>query len=268
MNNNGYEQLIYEGRPRLVYCERCTENDYAVRSCKGSRSCMELMFFLSGAGTVRAAPYSSAPCYDMILLPAYFDRRDQMTLEPGSEILVFGIHFPEMDPPGPIMLQTRDSELYRIVQQAYVESRKKPRNEFILEYMTKLLLTIVTREQLLREEDDALISRLQMYIQNHYGDRLSLEMLAEREHVSVSLITKQFKRCTGMTVIAYINHVRIEEAKRLLITTNQSIAEIAEECGFHSPKYFHRVFRNATGLSVGAFRQMKGASVQRARTDD
>ena len=58
-----------------------------------------------------------------------------------------------------------------------------------------------------------------------------------------------------MTVISYLNQVRVEAAKKLLISTEMNMDEIAEQTGFESSKYFCRVFRNMTGQAPSLFRR-------------
>ena len=62
-------------------------------------------------------------------------------------------------------------------------------------------------------------------------------------------------RYTGTTVVCYVNRLRVEAAKRLLIATDGNAAEIAWQVGFESPKYFHRVFKAETGESPTSFRK-------------
>lgn len=75
------------------------------------------------------------------------------------------------------------------------------------------------------------------------------------EHISKSYLSRQFKRQTGMTVIGYVNRLRVEAAKRLLTGSELRVDEIAYQVGFESPKYFYRVFKAAAGASPAAFRK-------------
>ena len=59
----------------------------------------------------------------------------------------------------------------------------------------------------------------------------------------------------GMTIVAYINMLRIDLAKGLLVSSNANVNEIAYQVGFESPKYFFRAFRAATGETPAAFRR-------------
>jgi two-component system, response regulator YesN len=64
-----------------------------------------------------------------------------------------------------------------------------------------------------------------------------------------------FKRHTGQTVVQFINHLRIEEAKRRLANDSGSITQLALESGFESVPYFNRVFRRVVGMSPREFRK-------------
>lgn len=67
-------------------------------------------------------------------------------------------------------------------------------------------------------------------------------------------LTTLIKRVTGKTLAGHITDNKIAEGKRLLLCTDKPIKEIATLCGFHSDKYFLRVFRKCVGLSPGEFR--------------
>ena len=123
------------------------------------------------------------------------------------------------------------------------------------EYALKLLLTCV-----LRGHSEAMAHELApayalQYIHAHYTEHITLDQLAALEHISKSYLSRQFRQRTGMTVIAYVNRLRIEAAKRLLTASDKGVNESAYQVGFESPKYFYRTFRNLTGVSPAAFRR-------------
>ena len=93
------------------------------------------------------------------------------------------------------------------------------------------------------------------YIHTHYAEPITLDQLASLEHISKSYLSRLFKQQTGQTVIAYINSLRIETAKRLLTATRANVNEIAYQVGFESPKYFYRAFRTLTGDTPAGFRR-------------
>ena len=64
-----------------------------------------------------------------------------------------------------------------------------------------------------------------------------------------------FKREVGMTFGEYVEHVRIENAKRLLVTTDLPIVSVAEQTGFNNQAYFTKVFRKSTDTSPLRYRK-------------
>lgn len=105
------------------------------------------------------------------------------------------------------------------------------------------------------------IHRVTEFIKANYHSKLTLEQIAASVHLSPSHISGLFRKETGQTVSAYISFVRIEKSKQLLKTTQLSIAEIAEKCGFEEQSYFSRVFRKQTGLSPKAYRDNSPESI-------
>jgi AraC-like DNA-binding protein len=65
---------------------------------------------------------------------------------------------------------------------------------------------------------------------------------------------KTFKRVAGMTLLAYVNHVRLANGSRLLRETGLTIAEIASEVGFTDQSYFDKRFKRAFGRTPREFR--------------
>ena len=72
--------------------------------------------------------------------------------------------------------------------------------------------------------------------------------------VTSPYLSMLFKHVTGLTFRDYLNKVRVEDAKRLLISTDYQIMEIAVACGFNDQSYFTKVFKKYTGLSPRNFR--------------
>ncbi|WP_207711580.1 helix-turn-helix domain-containing protein [Sulfobacillus harzensis] len=81
------------------------------------------------------------------------------------------------------------------------------------------------------------------YIHDHYDHPITVDTLAALEHYETSSYTSWFKRHTGMTPCAYIQHVRLDKAKELLGTTDFSIQDIALQVGFAHQSALTRLFR-------------------------
>lgn len=99
------------------------------------------------------------------------------------------------------------------------------------------------------------------YIDDHYSDRFSLQDIADAVHFSAPYFSKIFKRETGINFTKYLTSVRIEKSKQLLINTDCPLADIPELVGFEEQSYFSRVFRSATGISPGKYREQNTMSV-------
>lgn len=83
----------------------------------------------------------------------------------------------------------------------------------------------------------------------------TLEGMAASAGLKRTQFTALFRHHTGDTPFCYLNRLRVEKARRLLTRTNQSITNIAMECGFASSQYFANVFKRFTGMSAIEYRQ-------------
>lgn len=79
--------------------------------------------------------------------------------------------------------------------------------------------------------------------------------LAKKYKVSYSYFSRTFKQMMNMSFKEYVNYLRINEAQRLLLTTNKSITDISMEMGFSSPSHFINVFRQHMGRAPKQYRK-------------
>ena len=93
------------------------------------------------------------------------------------------------------------------------------------------------------------------YIAEHYSEKIYVEKLADIIMVSPDYFTKMFKDSIGKTPVDYINGIRVNRSMQLLINSEKSIAEIAEEIGFCNANYFHKIFKQYTDKSPLAYRK-------------
>lgn len=102
------------------------------------------------------------------------------------------------------------------------------------------------------------IKRVCEYAETHYAENLKLADMAEMVHLSVSYFSTLFKKTTGQTFLNYLNAIRIDQAKLLLMNPELKIYEIAETCGFASLQYFNRLFKESVGMAPLEFRKRVG----------
>lgn len=93
------------------------------------------------------------------------------------------------------------------------------------------------------------------YIRKHYQSKISYEILGEELRFHPNHIARCMIRNLGITPIEYVNRVRIDHAKILLISKDWSIEMISERCGFSNSAYFSRLFKKLEGVSPNEFRK-------------
>ena len=94
------------------------------------------------------------------------------------------------------------------------------------------------------------------YIDKNYGEHITLESLAELVDLNPIYFSTVFKKETGMNISTYIQIIRIEEAKKLLLHTSKTVSEISNLVGYTDPKYFSKVFQKASGMKPITYRRI------------
>lgn len=96
---------------------------------------------------------------------------------------------------------------------------------------------------------------VRQYIDRHYKESITLDLLAEKVSINKYYMAHAFKREYGVSPINYLITCRIREGKRLLTETDLSLSQIAAVLGFSSSSYFSQSFRNAEGISPTEYRK-------------
>ena len=104
--------------------------------------------------------------------------------------------------------------------------------------------------------DAAHIERVKSFIARNYARNLSLADLAEHLTLHSNSISALFTKVSGMSFSQYLRHVRIEEACRLIRTTNDKFYLIGERVGYPDPVHFARTFRAEVGCSPKEYRRL------------
>lgn len=94
------------------------------------------------------------------------------------------------------------------------------------------------------------------FMEKHLTENISLDEISAHVGLSKYYFNRLFRRHMGMTPHQYFLNMRVQYAKKLLMTTHDSIENIAEKCGFDSPSNFIRLFRQRTGMTPAAFRKI------------
>ena len=109
-----------------------------------------------------------------------------------------------------------------------------------------------------RFHNDLVVHGIQQHIDSHLDEPLRIGKLAPQFGLSSRTLTRRFAAATGYGPQAYLQHVRIQHAQRLLETTREPIEEIRRHAGYDDPAAFRRAFKHATSLSPKDYRSAYG----------
>ena len=134
--------------------------------------------------------------------------------------------------------------------------------EFIASYLASLGNKFCTTEntakllaQPKQKQENMLVQHALTYIKMHLTEKISIEDIARYCNYSTSYVSRNFNSVVGMNISTYINKLKVEVSKTYLITSDKSIAEIAEIVGFEDLSYYSRVFSSLLGIPPAEFRR-------------
>ena len=107
-------------------------------------------------------------------------------------------------------------------------------------------------EEQMSPKDQSFVNKLRTIVQNGMSDSdFSVERIGEKIGLSRVQLYRKVKAITGMTPVELLRKARLNKAQQLLRTTDKSISEVAYECGFTSPSYFNKCFKDEYGVTPG-----------------
>ena len=159
-------------------------------------------------------------------------------------------------------LQSLDQEL-RAQQLGYFESAR-----------AQLTLLMVSLARVLEEDlfsrplaKDPLVAKTLAYIEAHFHEPLTLAGFAEHVHRSPTYLTTRVREQIGRSVMDYVIERRLQEAERLLETTDEPVSAIGEAVGYPEPSTFSRLFRKRHALPPAVWRKVKRQVKRKASPD-
>jgi len=103
---------------------------------------------------------------------------------------------------------------------------------------------------------DAVVHACESWLGKHFREQRALEQVTAHSRIPERTLKRRFKQATGTTLIAYLQDVRIEQAKRLLETGESSVDEVSFAVGYEDPSFFRRLFKRRTGLAPNQYRRL------------
>lgn len=93
------------------------------------------------------------------------------------------------------------------------------------------------------------------FLKQNYSQKLNLDDISQHFFLSRCYFATLFKKITGKSVFDYIQHIRIEEACRLLLETDQKITDIALSVGYANYRFFNKTFKKLVGMTALEYRK-------------
>lgn len=123
-------------------------------------------------------------------------------------------------------------------------------------YLHMILCELVGKGSDVHPMANESIEKAVKYMEDHINQNISLDELADHINLSKFYFNRYFKKHMGLTPHQYFINMRLQNAKRQLVTTSSSIEQVAENCGFDNVSNFIRLFKQRVGMTPTVFRKI------------
>jgi AraC-like DNA-binding protein len=130
----------------------------------------------------------------------------------------------------------------------------------ILDYLSRCddykLLTIKWFKKRYYILKDDRLNLILDYVEKNFSKEMIFRNVAQMANMSEPAFSRYFRHKTEKTFTHYVNEVRITNAQKLLMETNNKIIDISNECGYNNLTYFNRCFKKINGITPKHFREL------------
>ena len=143
--------------------------------------------------------------------------------------------------------------------------RAQAESSLLAAYLFELLFLLSNEENIAAQGDapaDERIHKILCFINEHYNTINNIDEIAKHFYLSKSYLCRSFIKSMGVSLINYLNTVKIRAACDLLQADNMSMTEIALRCGFNSSAYFCKVFKQETGYAPSEYKSLRKTNRQ------
>ncbi|MGG1575049.1 AraC family transcriptional regulator [Fictibacillus sp. NRS-1165] len=271
---DGPETLNIQKAPHLLYAGQISNNPHWKFSSHKHDNLSEIVYICDGKGTfiIDGVTYEASKgdilVYNKDVLHEEWSNPDHplKTYFCGiTNLSIEGLKDLHVIPSGinPVIRRNKySSKIETYLSEIFDEAALQAEgDEMICQHLLTSLITVIHRiihlhhQDTSTEKNDSLSHRIKEYIDKHYTRSLSLEDLAEAFFISPYYLSHVFKEEKNLSPIHYLITRRMGEAKRLLVSTNLKIREVAQLVGYDNPNYFTMLFKKFTGQSPKRFKQ-------------
>ena len=175
-----------------------------------------------------------------------------VTIHPERVLVISGSH-DELVSSG-ASTTWHDMVLYLIARYAGATTAQELARLFALQWHQDGLTPYIIFEGK-NDHGDAEIQGAQQWLKDHFSVANPVEEMIKRSKLAERTFKRRFATATGLTPIAYVQRLRIEDAKRRLERTEDSVDEISWRVGYEDAAFFRRLFKRTTDLAPGAYRK-------------
>lgn len=178
----------------------------------------------------------------------FIDIQNKKDLDPSS-VYDFVIHifiniYSTLSTLNPILKKYLDDNS-QVYENLFKNASMKQIKSWLLRVISKSIDIIKAEE----ESMSPIINKIVKYLQENYTEDINLKSVASKFNINPVYLGRLFKNETGELFNIYLNRVRIEKAKELLLTSNLKANEISRLVGYSNINYFYTLFKKYTGVS-------------------
>ena len=129
--------------------------------------------------------------------------------------------------------------------------------EKLIDLIKSLCITLMIHIARKKNNPLSLIDEILLYINKNYAEEMSLKTLAASFGVTPSYLGQQFKIEANDIFTDYLNKLRVEKARGMLMNTQEKACDIAYKVGYKDPNYFYKIFKKYTGMFPSEYRLNK-----------
>ena len=207
--------------------------------------------------------------FDLMFTPDFLDTsliRAGDFNEMCSSFLFYSL-FPAQEAIGPDLHLSESSsgvfgELFHKIYMEYT-GRQKGYSELMRAYLIELIIKLFRKLEShasgkISVKQKRAVEETVQYLRESFHTHITLDELATRIFLNKDYLNRIFRKSTGLPVNAFLQRLRVEEACRLLISTEGRMEEIAVVCGFGDTKAFYSAFKRTVGTTPGKYRAEHG----------
>lgn len=246
-----------ENRIKLLACSR-SKKETKWAPDNHSHPYFEFIYFFNAKAQIDLpdGQFNLVP-FDVVVYPPGIMHHEFPDLQYSQEILCIAAYIEGLNQwNSSFHISDTNGILGWLFEQCYKEYKEKQENyeEVIINYIQAIITHINRNLNASKKQTIDIINSCIRFIHEHYQESISMEQLASISCVSKSYLSRLFLKKTGMSPLRYLNYIRIDVSKKLLMDSKLSIRDIAAKVGFNDPLYFSRVFKKISGVAPIEYR--------------